>query len=143
MKIYAAALLLAFSSPSFAAELLVHTASVHTVKAFNFTGEDQKINNLNYGIGYRSDEGYSAGYYYNSYNRHTVYITKEFMYNDHVGLVLGAATGYKEATGLPVVPVAAALFKASLTDTVGVSILAMPKFKQLAGVMHLVVSYKF
>lgn len=62
-------------------------------------GADQKFNENNMGLGYRSPEGWMLGAYQNSINRPSVYFGREFQ-TDLIpnrlaaGLMLGGVTGY-------------------------------------------------
>jgi hypothetical protein len=132
------------STFSVAGEFIVHIGSTHSVKQYNLDGvKDVNINNNNYGVGYRNDDGLAVGTYFNSYHKQTAYITQDFMYNDYVGLVAGAVSGYKESTGLVITPMVAATVKIPLTKTMTANFLVMPKVGKLAGVAHLAISYKF
>lgn len=132
---------LAFAASS--GELIVHTASAHTVKEYTLDDVSKKINNSNIGLGYRTDDGVSIGMYRNSYNFNTVYLTQEFMYNEYLGIIVGFVSGYETATGKLITPMVASTLKIPVNDTVTLNLVAMPKFKELAGVIHLAVSYKF
>jgi len=129
---------------SHADELIVHIGSKHTVSTYTINDTiEVKINNTNPGIGYRNDSGYAIGTYFNSYNFRTFYVTKDFMYNDYVGIVAGAVTGYKSSTGMLITPMVAGTVKIPLTKEITANILLMPKVGKLAGVAHLALSYKF
>lgn len=143
-KILVATIVALSASLSFAGEFIVHIGSVHSVKVYNLdSGTDKNINNNNYGVGYRTDEGLAVGTYFNSYHKQTAYITQEFMYNDYVGVVVGLVSGYQESTGLLITPMVAATAKIPLTETTTANFLVMPKVGKLAGVVHLAISYKF
>lgn len=139
-----AALIALFSTVSVADEFIVHIGSAHSVKTYNLDGtKDVNINNNNYGIGYRTNDGFAVGTYFNSYHKQTVYATQEFMYNEYIGVVAGAVSGYKESTGLTITPMVAATAKIPLTKTMTANFLVIPKVGKLAGVAHLAISYKF
>lgn len=143
-KLAIAILVSTISLASVADEIIVHVGSKHTVSTYTINNTiEVKINNTNPGIGYRNDDGYSIGTYFNSYNFRTFYATKDFMYNDYAGVVVGAVTGYKPATGLLITPMIAGIVKIPLTKEITANILLMPKVGNLAGVAHLAISYKF
>lgn len=143
-KLFIAAAITMASLAVNAGELIVHIGSQHTEKQYEFdAGGVRNINNSNRGIGYRTDDGLTVGYYYNSYYANTVYVTQEFMYNKNVGVVLGAATGYRQASGLAVTPMVAALGKIQVTDDISINVLAMPKIGRFIGVAHVALAFKF
>lgn len=123
------------SSLSFSQELILHTASVHS------TSKDKTYNNFNPGIGYRKD-GISIGMYYNSYNRPTFYVGKEWMVNSYFGGWLAAATGYDRAVGRPITVIGGLIGKVPLTDTLTANVLLTPKFGDNPLVVHLAISKK-
>lgn len=145
MKKILVAIAMLSSFASYSGELIVHTVSRHTedVYALGENPVDRKINNNNAGIGYRTDDGYAFGAYRNSYHSNTVYVTKEFMVNDNFGVVFGASTGYKIASGMTITPMLAAIAKLPITDKISVNILAMPKVGKFIGVAHVAIAYKF
>lgn len=65
------------------------------------------FNENNYGLGYRTPEGWMAGAYRNSLDKPSVYVAREFLGNlfgDKLkaGGIVGAVTGY----GRPIMPMA-------------------------------------
>lgn len=67
----------------------------------------QDYNENNYGIGYKTNDGYLAGVYKNSLNKNSVYAGKEFQTDPildklRLAIVLGMVTGYDK----PVQPLA-------------------------------------
>lgn len=145
MKTLLTAIVIAAASiSSHAGEFIVHTVSIHTQKTYVEDDVNVRdLNNTNAGLGYRTDAGLTVGVYRNSYYKNTVYVTQEFMYNNYVGGVVGGATGYKGSTGYFISPLVAALVKIPLNDTVSINTFAMPKYRDLVGVAHVVVAYKF
>lgn len=143
-KLFIAIIVALSTSLSFAGEFIVHIGSAHSINKYTVDETyDVTINNNNYGIGYRTDDGLAVGTYFNSYHKQTAYITQEFMYNQYVGVVAGAVSGYQESTGLLITPMVAATVKIPLTKTMTANFLVMPKVGKLAGVAHLAISYKF
>jgi hypothetical protein len=69
---------------------------------------DKKYNENNYGIGYKSHDGWLGGYYRNSLDKDSLYAGKEFKTDPILGdklrlaIILGLATGYNK----PVTPLA-------------------------------------
>lgn len=65
----------------------------------------QGYNENNYGIGYRSETGYTIGIYKNSIRKDSVYVGREFQWQVagpvHVGLMVGAVSGYQNV--MPIV----------------------------------------
>ena len=86
-----------------AAELVLHLGSAHSHAGYN---------NTNPGAGLRLDNGIAFGAYRNSYRRSTVYAVwqPDWPLGDtglRAGFFIGAATGYRVATGHAVSPMAA------------------------------------
>ena len=76
---------------------------------FCASGQCIKLNELNLGIGAEYDD-YGIITFKNSYSRQSVAVYKTFEYEANpylgLGIRLGGATGYKEESGLDVVPLA-------------------------------------
>jgi hypothetical protein len=81
------------------------------------TGTKRGLNNNNFGIGYKSDDGYSIGVYKNSFFNTSTYAGKEFMYNRYFGGFVGVATGYKEQSGKSLMPFLAGTVKIPIDNT--------------------------
>ena len=136
-------LLAATANIAMADELLVHTVSMHTASTYQNDGQETKYNNLNLGIGYRTDGGWQAGLYYNSYKQPTAYIANEFMLRPWIGVVIGAGTGYEIPTGHKIFPIGGVLFKYQVTPQYALNAMILPPIKDMDGVAHLVVARKF
>jgi hypothetical protein len=136
-------LLAATANIAMADELLVHTVSMHTAATYESKGENVPYNNLNLGIGYRTDSGWSAGLYFNSYKQPTAYIAKEFMLRPWIGVVIGAGTGYEIPTGHKISPIGGLLLKYQVTPQYALNAMVLPPIKDMDGVAHLVVARKF
>ncbi len=158
-SVIALAVLVAITS-AHAGELLIHTISVHSKENHQEASErpapsepgglplvyktaEVKYNNRNFGLGWRFDSGYMVGAYQNSYNLTTVYLAKDFMLNEHVGLLAGMATGYQEMSGAAITPIGGILLKLPVADRVSLNILAMPRMKTMDGVIQATLSVKF
>lgn len=128
-----------------AGELIVHTVSTHSEKKYleYSTGLWKEIRNENYGLGYKTDDGYLIGYYQNSTYSDTFYVGKEFMFNQNIGVVTTLATGYKKATGQSIVPMVAAVLRVPVTKDININATFTPPVGSYIGVMHLAFSYKF
>lgn len=128
----------------FADELIVHTLSKHTASTYNLdSGGTTKLNNHNLGLGYRLENGVAFGTYYNSYKRVTTYLAKDFMLNDYLGVGLGATTGYKIATGLDITPMFLFVVAYPIQKNATLRLHVLPPVKDLAGVAHLTIGFKF
>jgi len=102
------------------------TVGVHLVSAHQGGG----YNNVNPGVFYRTDSGWTAGAYHNSVSKLSVYAGRTWGYG-RLGLTLGLATGYPLA---PVVPVIAP----SVYIGAGFRVVGLPPVKGVAsGVLHL------
>lgn len=135
--------LLLTSTIAYADGLIIHGISRHSHNnhtwSEQFTNEygetiirtHRAFNNLNYGVGYRTDGGYIVGTYKNSYYLTTVYAGKEFMYNEYIGVFLAGATGYKKQSGYTVTPFATLMLKAPITDKTKLMVNIVPKKKLL------------
>lgn len=128
-----------------AGELIVHTVSTHSERKYleYDTGVWKVIRNNNYGIGYKTNDGYLIGFYQNSANADTFYVGKEFMLNENIGVVTSLATGYKKATGQDIVPMVAGILRVPLTKDINLNATFTPPVGIYIGVLHLAVSYKF
>jgi hypothetical protein len=74
--------------------VIVHGVSYHSV------GEH---NNANYGVGYRTDDGFVLGVYRNSEWSTSVYAGYDWRIRDWFGVTFAAAVGYKETPVMPIV----------------------------------------
>lgn len=69
---------------------------------------DKDFNENNYGIGYKTNDGWLGGYYKNSLNKDSLYAGKEFQTDPIIGdklrlaMVLGLVSGYNK----PIQPLA-------------------------------------
>lgn len=143
-------------SSAFCDEIVFHTVSIHTsptyqkrINVVSSTGAsiqstqiDIPFNNNNYGLGYRVDSGWEAGYYYNSYRKSTMYISKELMMTDSFGGVFGAGTGYEEVTGSKINVLGGLLFKYKMNEKFTLNTVVVPPLFSAVGVVHFELSYK-
>lgn len=156
-------LLLSFATAANADELVLHTFSYHYKNKYeetyttNYVDENGKTlysidnvtfrryNNVNLGIGYKTDNGWIIGTYKNSYSDRSFYVAKEFMFTNNFGIVIGGASGYKYHTGKSLYPCAAFEYKVRLTDVTTANILFTPPVVRdnMSGVVHLTISERF
>jgi hypothetical protein len=88
--------LLAGASPALAGTVGLHLASIHMPARGAY-------NNVNPGVYYRGDAGWTAGVYYNSLSRASVYAGYTLQYG-RFGLTAGGATGYQQPVQPLLVP---------------------------------------
>jgi len=79
-----------------AAEIIFHGPSYHF-------DEERGYNNANFGLGYAFDNRAVVGTYYNSEYRASVYAGYLIELSAHVGVLIGAATGYEQQVVSPAV----------------------------------------
>ena len=84
------------------------------------------LNNNNYGIGYKTDNGYSIGIYKNSFYKTSAYAGKEFMYNRYLGGFVGIASGYKEESGKAFIPFVSGTVKIPIDNKYGLMFNVIP-----------------
>lgn len=158
-QLFVSLLLALLAITASAGELIIHTVSYHSAYNKPYTtsrtigGDDWSYtttwsypgyNNYNWGVGYRTDDGYEVGAYYNSYRNLSLYVAKSWMYNQYVGVYLGLATGYKEAIDFPVAPLVGLVLQLPITTDVTAKLLLSPPIgSNLDGVAHLAFGYKF
>lgn len=92
--------LMLLSMTADAASLLVGGFSYHiTNREYNWNGNHGEVNEVNPMVGFEY-EGYSLSVMNNSYNKTSVVVGKDFLYEINntwaVGVKVGVATGYKE-----------------------------------------------
>jgi hypothetical protein len=88
--------LLAGATSTFAGTVGLHLASIHIPYRSAY-------NNVNPGIYYRGDAGWTAGVYHNSLSKTSVYAGYTLQYG-RFGLTAGGATGYQQAIQPLLVP---------------------------------------
>jgi hypothetical protein len=153
-----------------AGEVIVHIASYHTpstydtyyttnyswgpgYEQYNYsttTTTEHKYNNFNPGVGYRTDDGWSVGAYYNSYQLTSLYVGKNFNVYKWIGVNVGVATGYS-GHGIPpdnwyeIRPYALLEAKIPVTDIVSVLGGYAPRMGQYnpVGTFHVAVAIKY
>ena len=143
-----------------AGELVTHTVSYHTSNNEDNTKTWQTqdgygntmthskttagYNNMNYGLGYRWDSGWSAGVYKNSYYRTAVYATKDWMFTQNIGVFAGLATGYENVSGYALTPIGGLTARLQVTKDISLNMVVVPPIsKDTDGVAHLMVLQKF
>ena len=92
------------------------------------TTEYTEFNENNLGLGYNADNGFSAGFYDNSFNKTSVYAGATFQTQQkylNVGITVGGITGYEHITGMTVTPMAMPFVTAG-TETVKVKVGYIP-----------------
>lgn len=160
MKTLLLVLSLLFSSASYAGEFLIHTLSLHSKSSWDETNTryvmynnavirtettitEHRYNNVNPGLGYRTDDGYLFGLYYNSYKKPTMYAAKEFMLNDSFGAFVGLGTGYEIPTGHPIMVIGGLEYKYRFNDEYALNVLALPPTGSTVGVVHIAIARSF
>lgn len=130
------AALLMVSTKAEGAEIGAHMGSIH------FPQNDN--NNFNPGLYYRSDEGWTGGFYYNSERRMSVYAGRTFTYSVHdwkFSATVGGVTGYQRAAVLPM------LVPSIATPPIGgerLRVAYIPRIeKDGAGVLHFMLERNF
>lgn len=106
-------------------------------------GTDQKFNEQNDGIGYRTEDGLLFGLYRNSLDKPSAYVAKEFLtdplklgpVNLKAGLLAGGVTGY----GKPVMP----LLMPELVGSAGDHSLALGMVPKIKGVTPAVLALQY
>ncbi len=133
---------------------MLHTLSYHSNHTYEDTryysknGKNQhtvtenQYNNINPGIGYKTDNGLMVGYYDNSYHKPTFYLAQEYMFNQYVGVFGGVGTGYKSVVGYDLNVLGGLVFRYQLTDKIGLNLMTLPPIGKMTGVAHMAVSYK-
>lgn len=139
IKTIAASLLFASSLAAAQSHVIVHVASVHTKAGYN---------NTNPGIGLRwadaHGDGPVAGVYRNSEWRNSAYAG--YAWNWQVAgpvsaqFVVGAVTGYKRGTVVPLVMPSVAY---AVGPKTAVRLSGVPPVGSIPGVVHLSFDYKF
>lgn len=144
-----------------AGELMIHGPSLHTKAKHSHTETtryvteggilirtetvtvEKRYNNFNPGIAYTFDNGVQLGGYYNSYERATLYVAKEWMFTDRWGALLGVGTGYEVATGHKIAVLGALQYKYPLSDSAKLVTQFVPPSGRTAGLVHLGISRPF
>jgi len=129
---------LTISTPALCDSLVFHLQSHHkdgnhdvtetwTDKDNNsYSKTHYALNNNNYGIGYKTDNGYSIGIYKNSFYKTSAYAGKEFMYNRYLGGFVGIASGYKEESGKAFIPFVSGTVKIPIDNKYGLMFNVIP-----------------
>lgn len=168
MKLYFGIFLgLSLNGHAIADEVVIHTLSWHHSSSY-FTGERKivgietnatnegvtrrvitrpvfrRYNNATIGLGYKWENGWIVGGYYNSYQKPSMYVSRHLMFNDHVGVVAGLATGYnildKDVGGVTVFGGIA--FRAEVSNNTFANVYIGPGIGSTSSVAHFSVSYK-
>ena len=120
-------------------ELLIHTVSHHS-------HGNNEYNNYNFGLGYRTDDGWIFGLYRNSYFKPAAYVAKQWTpeslrFGDaQFGFFVGAATGYREVSGHALAPIGGLSAKYPLSDKWSANVLGTPPIGKMDGVVQLTFS---
>lgn len=151
-----------------AGELLIHMGSLHSTPRYTYTHTtnhhivdpdpgtgnvvvrwgktttQRTYNNLNYGIGWRADNGWSIGTYHNSFSKPTVYFGKAWTFGEtNFGVFVGAATGYEVMNGRKLQPIGAFEYKLNIQPAHGIRFALIPKIGNHAAVLHTGLSKQF
>jgi hypothetical protein len=159
--------LLAASAPVYAGELIIHGLSIHSSPHYTHehtthyqvidpdtgnivsrwdevTTTERTYNNYNVGLGWRTDDNWAVGAYWNSYRKPTVYFGKGFQIGDsNFSVFVGAATGYGVMSGRKVTPMLAFEYKLPINDQYGVRFAATPAIGNQRSVLHTAVYKAF
>jgi len=130
LRCLAALALSACASVAVAGTVGAHIGSVHIPQA--------DFNNVNPGLYYRSDAGWTAGAYRNSLRRGSVYAGYTWQYS-HFGLTAGAVTGYGHGV-MPLLVPSLVLFT---HQAVTARVAYIPRVEKRIGshVLHLMLEY--
>ncbi len=147
MKAFLVALLALTCAFAQAGELIVHGPSVHSAYNTDQLSVKQGVaiitkryDNRNYGIGYRTTDGYLFGVYNNSYSRPAAYFGRQFMFNSYVGAFAAVATGYNNVSGYPL---GGLVVRIPLTGRTSLELMGSPKLGKIDGLLHAAIAYKF
>jgi hypothetical protein len=99
-------------------------------------------NNVNPGLGYRTDDGLLFGVYKNSFYRTTFYLGGEVMANRYFGGFAALATGYKEVSHLPVTVIGGLIVKAPITDRLSLNLMFLPPLGRIDGVATIALAWR-
>lgn len=141
-------------------ELIIHGPSIHGArnktirvlyrqevlvdgKTHNTYKVTKPYDNANYGIGYRTSDGYLFGIYNNSYSRPAAYVGKQVMFNSYLGAYAAVATGYDNVSGYPLALTGGLIVKLPVTERISLELMGFPKLGKIDGVLHAVLAYKF
>jgi hypothetical protein len=158
--LYILALLL-FLPSVYAQSLILHGPTKHgypTYYAENFV-EKKKFNSVTFGVGYKFDNNWVTGVYYNSYYKPTLYAGRMFMWDlDYqidnrpiqIGFALVGATGYKSRTNMVITPLVTANLSVPIDKKYSLEFLALPAYKDYpngartwSAAVQMGISYKF
>ncbi len=118
-----------------AGELIVHGLSMHANDGYTKNGEFKRYNETNYGLGYRSDDGWVVGAYYNSYYKPSIYAGYNWMWSvgptmfgrqPEIGLMLVGVTGYQHRSNMMVTPMAGFNLKVPAGDRTSILFTVSP-----------------
>lgn len=157
MKVWLSCLAL-LSSVAQAGELIIHGPSAHSSdgprsltydhsevidgKSYDVYLRPKRKNNLNFGLGYRADNGLLYGTYQNSYREPTAYIGAQLNVNAYFGAFGALATGYDRAVHRPLTVIGGLVLKAPVTNELALELVAVPKVGRGDGLLHLALAYK-
>lgn len=160
MKAFVSCLLALACMTVQAGELIIHGPSIHSArnkttrvfdhqevradgKTYNIYIVTKRYDNANYGIGYRTADGYVFGLYNNSYSRPAAYFGKQVMLNSHFGAFAAVATGYDNVSGYPLALIGGLIVRLPLTERTSLELMGSPKLGKVDGVLHAAIAYKF
>ena len=135
-------------------ELVMHTVSMHHQSEWyrpNEVAPSGSVNNINPGMGFVTDAGWTAGGYRNSFRHNTLYVGRQFMWDIgtanrrqvQAGFALLATSGYKVVSNKNITPGGGLALRMPLTEKVTAVVVGFPKVGTgTIGYMHLAIGYK-
>jgi hypothetical protein len=130
-------LLLAGSLPvAHAQGIVIHGHSYHSV-------DNDRYNNANYGIGYRTADNVAFGVYRNSEYATTVYAAYVWQPSPYFGIAFGGALGYRETPVMPVFMPTLSLPLGPVVFSVGASPMVSGGSGRMGVVVHSMVEVRW
>jgi len=153
MKTYITALLISLAaSTASASELVYHLGTWHSQRTYVENYERKSYTEVNFGVGYVSDEGWTGGAYRNSYGEFSAYGGKTWTWQlGRMDAVVSAvlATGYQDRSNMVLTPLISAGVKAPITEQLSVLVNVVPVVfrnsgdSKLGAILHVGITQKF
>jgi hypothetical protein len=135
-RLLTASALVALTGVASAGELIVHGLSWHVRDGYWKNGVYTRFNEVNTGLGYRTDEGYVFGVYHNSYDKPSLYFGYNWSWpvgpaivagrQAEVGFTVIGATGYRHRSHMVVTPAGGFNLQVPVSQGVGVLFTVVP-----------------